>query len=157
MINMFRVPKQKDEEGSMTAAFIDVASRPVRVLLVEDDANIRFVLANMFESFNVTLCEASSRDEACDLAKEGGFDLALVDLRLPWPGNGIAVMSVLNQTAPNLPICVYSGHLTPDDISAAVQAAGVITFVPKTLLGKNYIVNLFRKFNLANRAGMVPA
>lgn len=149
--------KPREVASSMTQAFIEAVSRPVRVLLVEDDAGIRMVLANMFSGFNVKLEEADSRESACELARVNNYDLALVDLRLPWPGNGIAVMRVLTDTAPDLPICAYSGYLTPGDINASVEAAGVITFVPKNLMSREYIVKLFRKFNLAERAGMKVA
>lgn len=149
--------RKKDEEGksSVTAAFIAMANRPVRVLLVEDDANIRIVLNAMFESYNVEVMEAFDRVQACQLAEATTFDLALIDMRLPWPGNGVAVMRALNARAPDLPICVYSGNLTPEDIEGSVQAAGVVTFVPKRFLSREYIVNLFRKFGLASRAGML--
>lgn len=147
--------KKEEPKSSVTAAFISLANRPVRILLVEDDANLRIVLNSMFEEYNVEVMEATNRQQAVELAEATQFDLALIDMRLPWPGNGVAVMKALNARAPDLPICVYSGSLSVEDIENSVRAAGVVTFVPKVFLSREYIVNLFRKFGLAARAKML--
>lgn len=134
------------------------ASRPVRVLLVEDDREDRELLLGYLRPHNVDVTEALGKHDAIALARSQPYDLALVDMRLPWEGNGVAVMCELRRRAPTIPICAYSSQLSPTDIQHVCEAVGVVTFAPKLLImGEAYMRDLFMQFRLARRAGMMPA
>lgn len=137
--------------GSYTAS----ASRPVRVLLVEDDEDDRELIRSHLRLKNVDLTEALGKQDAIALARSQLYDLALVDMRLPWEGNGVSVMKELRLRAPAIPICAYSSQLSPSDIQKVCEAVGVVTFAPKLLvMGEDYMCDLFTQFRLARRAGM---
>jgi CheY-like chemotaxis protein len=140
----------------ISANYTASASRPVRVLLVEDDPDDREILRNLLKPHNVDLTEAMGKHDAIALARSQPYDLALVDMRLPWEGNGVAVMRELRMRAPSIPICAYSSQLSPFDIQKVCEAVGVVTLAPKLLvMGEDYVRDLFTQFRLARRAGMV--
>lgn len=141
---------------SIAGAYTASASRPVRVLLVEDDENDRYLLRTLFSPFNIDLTEALGKHDAIALARSQPYDLALVDMRLPWEGNGVAVMLELRMRACAIPICAYSSQLSPHDIAKVCESVGVVTFAPKLLvMGEDYVRDLFTQFRLSRRAGMV--
>jgi CheY-like chemotaxis protein len=140
---------------SIATNYTASASRPVRVLLVEDDENDRYLLRTLLAPHNIDLTEALGKHDAIALARSQPYDLALVDMRLPWEGNGVAVMLELRHRAPAIPICDYSSQLSPHDIAKVCESVGVVTFAPKLLvMGEDYVRDLFVQFRLARRAGM---
>ncbi len=140
---------------SIATRYTASASRPVRVLLVEDDPNDRELLRALLLPHNVDLTEALGKQDAIALARSQPYDLALVDMRLPWEGNGVAVMLELRNRAPSIPICAYSSQFSPWDIQKVCEAVRVVTFAPKLLvMGEDYMRELFAQFRLARRAGM---
>jgi CheY-like chemotaxis protein len=69
----------------------DISSRK-RVLIVEDELMIRMLLQDMLADLGHTLAgEAGRIDEAVALAKEGEFDVAILDVNL----NGQPILPVV--------------------------------------------------------------
>jgi len=65
----------------MTAASINSTGQ--RVLVVEDEPMIRLLLDDMLSELGYTMAaEAGRLDEALALAKEGEFDIAILDVNL---------------------------------------------------------------------------
>lgn len=61
----------------------DAASAGKRILVVEDEAMIRLLLADMLEELGYTIAgEAGRIEEALDAAKTRDFDLAILDVNL---------------------------------------------------------------------------
>ena len=76
-------------------------SRPARVLLVDDDARIRFVLRRMLQEAHEVV-EAEGGVEALEtLAEDRAFDVILCDLMMP-NGDGMMLFEQLRETAPEL-------------------------------------------------------
>jgi CheY-like chemotaxis protein len=66
----------------MTAG-VDGAPNGKRVLVVEDELMIRMLLEDMLGELGYTIAaEAARLDEALDAAKNGQFDLAILDVNL---------------------------------------------------------------------------
>jgi len=155
-MNFIPKPASKPPFESMAQKFVDSVCQPVRILLVEDNCGDRDIIRALLDKYNVKIEEAGDRLTAIEKAAGSTYDLALVDMRLPWEGNGVSVVRQLHEANPTLPICAYSGDLNGDIVSRAVEAAGVIAFAPKMSLSHRYLVQLFNIFNLAARAGMKP-
>jgi DNA-binding NtrC family response regulator len=62
------------------------ATGTLRVLLVEDDATIRFCTAEMLAELGHTVSQADGAAEAFDMLEDGEFDVLLTDLSLPGLG-----------------------------------------------------------------------
>ena len=92
-------------EESIERQEVDMASDPVRVLLVEDNADdaslVRLALAKAKDCFEVYCAECLS--EAIDRIEVHSFDVALVDLSLP-DSYGLETIRRIRRAGPNLPI-----------------------------------------------------
>jgi CheY-like chemotaxis protein len=79
----------------MTAG-VDSAPNGKRVLVVEDELMIRMLLEDMLGELGYTIAaEAARLDEALDAAKNGQFDLAILDVNL----NGQTIVPVAEALA----------------------------------------------------------
>jgi signal transduction histidine kinase/DNA-binding response OmpR family regulator len=90
------------------------------VLLVDDNATVRRVVAAELARFGLRCTTADSGDNAIALARErGAFDVALIDLSLPAPGTAAAARALasLGAAAPRqLVLLSYLGvALPPED------------------------------------------
>jgi CheY-like chemotaxis protein len=94
-------------EGSRTAA-----ARPLRVLLVEDDAMIRIATADMLGELGHSVTEAANGGEALRMLDKGLFDVIVTDLALPdISGDEVAARAVMQQ--PGLAVIFATGYGTP--------------------------------------------
>jgi len=98
---------------------------PSTVLIVEDNLEFQWLLVSSLkmtgQQWTVTICnnfcEASYQIESY----KGSFDLALVDIGLP-DGNGIDVISQLNQSNSDMPILVFSVMRSEQVLVDAIRA-----------------------------------
>jgi DNA-binding NtrC family response regulator len=96
-------------------------ARP-RVLLVDDNAALVENLSEVLEDAGYAVRGAASCAEALQVAGEaGGFDVALVDLRLP-DGDGTALAPRLKEHAPEGEVVLLTGYATLESAVAAVRA-----------------------------------
>ena len=104
--------------------------RPYRVLIVDDESSLRTTLFRLLDKKGYHVVTASSRREAEALAQaEAGFDVALIDLRLP-DGDGLELMTQLRQSNKNLQTIILTGFGTIESAVDAVQR-GAFHFVTK--------------------------
>ena len=86
--------------------------RPLRVLLVEDDPDIRACTSYLLQNRGHRVREAPDGAEALKILAEQGFDVLVTDLALPGiPGNELAIRAVQDQ--PALRVVVTSGYGAP--------------------------------------------
>jgi len=84
-----------------------------RILVVEDEPNIRHFVRTALESEACEVLEASHRQQALNLLKQQQLDLLLLDLGLP-DGDGLSLINNL-RTWSKLPILVLSARITEQD------------------------------------------
>ena len=83
-----------------------------RILIVEDDAALRELLATLLQQAGFTTLEAASGEEGLELARQGPPRLVLLDINLPGT-SGYAVCNELRQIlGQQLPIIFLSGERT---------------------------------------------
>jgi DNA-binding NarL/FixJ family response regulator len=83
-----------------------------RILIVEDDASLRELLATLLQQAGYTTVEAASGEEALELSRQDSPKLVLLDVNLPGT-SGYAVCNELRQTlGQQLPIIFLSGERT---------------------------------------------
>jgi CheY-like chemotaxis protein len=83
------------------------------ILLVDDQADVRFMLSLFLEDEGMDFDEASSGEEALDRVRESEYDLILLDQRMPPGLSGIEVAERLRGDGTGLPIVLYSAFLDP--------------------------------------------
>ena len=86
-----------------------------KILLVEDDANVRMVMRDVLEASGYQICEASTGLEALEVWKTNAsqFDLLLTDIIMPGGLNGWELAQKLSKEQPSLKVILMSGY-SPD-------------------------------------------
>jgi CheY-like chemotaxis protein len=83
--------------------------RPV-VLVVEDEFEVRYAVAEYLRSMSYSVIEAVSTADAMTVFTSGvGVDIAFVDFKLPGGLNGLMLAKWLETTRPKLPVLLTSG------------------------------------------------
>jgi DNA-binding NtrC family response regulator len=102
----------------------DSAHKNIRVLLVDDEADLVDFLAQRLTKRSFTVRTATSGQEAVDAASEAVFDVAVVDLKMPQM-DGIAVMKELRDRQPYIEAIMLTGHGSPE---SALEAGRLHAF-----------------------------
>jgi two-component system, chemotaxis family, chemotaxis protein CheY len=84
-----------------------------RVLLVDDEPDIRFMTRLTLGEDGWECTEASSGDEALALAAETTFDAVVLDQRMPGR-TGLETARALLDDGHTGPIVLFSAYLTPE-------------------------------------------
>ncbi|MCE5239461.1 PAS domain S-box protein [bacterium] len=92
----------------MTAA----RARPARILLAEDETDVRKAVATALTQLGHTVTPARSTEEAMGALREGDFDVVVTDLMMPGAG-GVAIVRQARALAAPLPTVVITGKLDP--------------------------------------------
>jgi CheY-like chemotaxis protein len=108
-------------------------TRPLQLLLVDDDRVTAGVLCTMLSDQPVRLTHTLDGSSVLQLLAAQSFDLALVDLRLPFI-TGWDIVHQMRGAGSTLPIylisALYTEHDAPRDVIAAAGANG---FLPKPI------------------------
>jgi NtrC-family two-component system response regulator AlgB len=106
-----------------------VPATPVRVLVVDDERNIRTTLAICLEGLGCTVAQASTGEAALEALRRAPFDLCFLDLRLGTE-NGMALLPRLLAERPGLDVVVVTAYATFDTAVEAIRR-GAADYVPK--------------------------
>jgi DNA-binding NtrC family response regulator len=119
------------------------------VLIVDDEALIRWSVAESLESAGHEVLEAGSAAEALRLVDSGnhGIGVALLDLRLP-DSSDLGLLRRIRQTAPDCQIILMTAHGTSDVLDEALRA-GAFAVLTKPF-------DMDSVVNLVDRAGLKP-
>lgn len=84
-----------------------------RILIVDDDRDLSFIISEMLESYGYSVTCAESCDEAFGLLSEEKFSLVLLDINLP-DGTGFEICSELRRVS-EVPVIFASARTSEDD------------------------------------------
>ncbi len=88
----------------------------MRVLIVEDEAQIRTLLRTFLTRHGHEVVEAPSAEDALALDLDyASFDLALIDVGLPGPLTGVQFAHRIAARRASLPLVLMSGHINDPD------------------------------------------
>lgn len=101
----------------------------VKILIVDDERNIRLTIRRCLESEEMLIDDAINGEEALVKLEASSYDLLLLDLKLPGM-NGMEVLKQVRKAYPALKVVIISAHGT---IQTAVEAlkAGAADFIEK--------------------------
>jgi DNA-binding response OmpR family regulator len=91
-----------------------------RLLVVDDEANIRAGLRDLLSLKGYHVEEARSGYEALALLENTSYDLMVLDMRMPGM-DGVEVMRRARKMHPDLPIIVLTAHASLESAIAAVK------------------------------------
>lgn len=98
-------------------------------LIVDDEPDIRELLAITLERMNIPCETAADLHEARLKLADHAFDLCLTDMRLP-DGDGLDLVAHIQQTYPDLPVAVLTAHGSMETAIKALKS-GAFDFVTK--------------------------
>ena len=94
-----------------------------QILHVDDDPDIRLMMAASLQEFGYVVATAGSNAEALELATKLKFDLSILDVRLP-DGTGIELCQKIQELQPNIPVVYYSAYASDEEQKAALSVCG---------------------------------
>jgi two-component system, response regulator PdtaR len=130
-------------------------SKPVSILIVEDEALIASYIEEVLGESGFRVAGiAASGPEALSLAAENPPSLALVDIRLTGPIDGIELACLLRQRFA-VPAIFLSG-LADSDTTARAKAAQPLGFLPKPFLPSQVFNAIQRALTLLRAERAAP-
>ena len=111
-----------------------------RILVIDDEAEIRRSVRMILEYEGYEVIEASSGPEGVTLAEREGPDLVFLDIKMPGM-DGLDALQRIKATNETLPVVIISGHGT---VSTAVEATklGAFDFIEKPLASERVLVTI---------------
>jgi len=102
-----------------------------RVLIVDDEKNVRFSLSKTLEKLEIPVETAASGEEALDKLAQVEYDLMLLDLRMPGM-DGMEVLRQVSHQLPELKVIIITAY---GSLNLAVEAMrlGAVDFLQKPL------------------------
>ncbi len=93
---------------------------PIRLLIVDDDEQMRGTLVGRFERKGLAVSNAGSGEQALEIAAKARFDVAVLDLHLPGI-NGVELLEKLKERQPDLEALLLTAHSSVETAVAAMK------------------------------------
>ncbi len=93
---------------------------PLRLLIVDDDEQMRRTLVGRFERKGLVVSNAGSGEQALEIAAKARFDVAVLDLHLPGI-NGVELLEKLKERQPDLEALLLTAHSSVETAVAAMK------------------------------------
>ncbi len=122
----------------------------VRVLVIDDDADIRRLLCDILTSAGHLVADASNGAEGIEIFKKEAFDLVLTDLEMPEMSGWEVARSIKNHN-PDVTIALITGWGETID-STQLRESGISTIVNKPFR-MDQIINLARAVQAGTLSG----
>ena len=100
---------------------------PRHILLVEDDAAIRAVVAEVLEDEGYVVTANKTPVEAMQLLDQGSFDLVITDGFSTLPRDTLITTADLVRSAGLTPVALFSAHAHDPDVARAAGFCDLIT------------------------------
>jgi two-component system phosphate regulon response regulator PhoB len=144
----------KRKAAEAAAARPPQSAPAARILLVDDERDIREVVGAMLDAVGLNVESATSSEEALERLRASAFDLLLLDWNLPGM-TGIELCRLIRKDAKlaTLPVLFLTAHAAPQDVVDAF-ASGADDYVVKPFRAPELGA---RVFGLLRRARMTAA
>jgi two-component system, NtrC family, nitrogen regulation response regulator NtrX len=111
-----------------------------RILVIDDEAEIRRSVRMILEYEGYDVIEAASGPEGLTMAEREAPDLVFLDVKMPGM-DGLEVLQRIKALTEAVPVVIISGHGT---VSTAVEAtkAGAFDFIEKPLASERVLVTI---------------
>jgi two-component system, NtrC family, response regulator AtoC len=100
-----------------------------KVLVVDDEANLRKVLAALLRRDGYEVTVASDGEQALAEFHKNGADIVVTDLVMPRLG-GMEVLRAINSANPDVPVIIITAHGTVDSAVEAIKR-GAFDYITK--------------------------
>jgi len=119
------------------------------ILIVEDEVDIRTLVAGILQDEGHQTREAATSDEALAAVRAREPNLVILDVWLKGSSmDGIELLGMLKQSSPDLPIIIISGHGTVETAVSAIRK-GAYDYIVKPFKADKLIVTATRALEAA--------
>ena len=125
----------------MAAAATIQATRPARVLVVEDEPLIRWSVVSALEDAGYDTIEAGSGDAALEFLD--AVDFVFTDVRMPGHVDGVELARLVRRDHPSTGVLVTSGHVTVGSlggefpvVSKPYDPERIVDYIAAALVGE---------------------
>jgi two-component system response regulator HydG len=136
------------------------ATRPetgknVRILVVDDQRNMRTTLSMLLRGAGYEVDEAADGNQACEMGASEGYDVVLTDLRLGTP-DGMQVLRAIKEAQPRSEVIVMTAYGT---IESAVEAMrlGAFDYLQKPFSEPELVLKVEKALESRKLRGQVEA
>src|SRR5437879_12037433 len=112
-----------------------------RILLVDDETNIRKMVGALLESEGFETAEAANGSAALAAVERAAPDAVLLDLMMPGGPDGLATLEQLKRLAPDVPVVMMSGKASLTDAVRATKL-GAFQFLEKPLTPQGVVTTM---------------
>jgi two-component system response regulator HydG len=133
----------------------DANSRPVRILVVDDQRNMRTTLAMMLRGAGYEVDEAEDGIRGTEAGAAEAYDVVITDLRMGEP-DGMAVLKAVREAQPKSEVIVMTAYGT---IESAVEAMrlGAFDYLQKPFNEQELLMKVYKALESRNLRGQVEA
>lgn len=133
----------------------DAPARAAKVLVAEDEAELRLTLCEWLTRRGFDVTGASDGLEALELASREPFDVVLTDLRMPRC-DGLTLLSNLKAKDPNIAVVFLSGQATLSEAIEALREGRSFDFLQKPVHDLRRVSEVVERA-VQHRASKAPA
>ncbi len=106
-------------------------TRQARILVVDDEPNVRLLLAREISDRNHEVVAAADSAEAMEEMGRGDFDVVLTDVRMPGM-DGMELTDWIKRTRPDTDVVVMTGYASLESAATAIHL-GAFDYLLKPL------------------------
>jgi len=103
---------------------------PARILIVDDEPDIRAAVGRLLDLEGYQTAQASSAFEALGLLEREPYQGLILDLRMPEV-NGLTLMENVHRIDPDLPVIILTGYGTLESAMVASRTEAVVDYLLK--------------------------
>ena len=125
-----------------------------RILVIDDQADVRAMIAIVLRVQHFEIVEVDSAAAALKAFENSSFDVAIVDIFLQGT-NGFDLITMMRESSPNLPIVAISGMTALDFVSSSPEFADIVCL--QKPFRANDLVRAIEAANASSRQPLEPA
>jgi len=128
---------------------------PVRILVVDDQRNMRTTLSMLLKGSGFDVDEAADGVQGAEMGASEGYDVIITDLRLGTP-DGLAVLRAVKEAQPRTEVIVMTAYGT---IESAVEAMrlGAFDYLQKPFSEQELVLKVEKALESRRLRGQVEA
>ena len=126
-----------------------------KILVVDDQRNMRTTLAMLLRSADHDVEEAENGDVACARVEDGAYDLVITDLKMGTT-DGIAVLRKTREVSPLTEVIVMTAYGTIESAVSAMRL-GAHDYIQKPFEEEELLMKVARAAHARKLAGQVSA
>jgi len=119
-----------------------------RILIADDDLEIRQGVADLLSGLGLQILEAETGSEALAIVRRGNIQLALLDNQMPG-ATGLEILQVIHEEILRVPCIVCSGD-SFESLERMARAAGALAVLKKPVEPLILRTEVVRALGLSN-------